>query len=259
MSDNLYQRKIPPKKSLGQHFLKDQSIAMDIAEILPENGLPVLEIGPGTGALTEHLLPVFKENLYVVEIDSRSIQYLNQAFPVLQHNIFEQDFLQMNLQEHFPEGVNIIGNFPYNISSQILFKVFDQADLVPHFAGMFQKEVAQRICADYTKKQYGQLSVIRQLYYDAEYLFDVEGFRFDPPPKVVSGVIHLQRNKKQLEVAENQLKVIIKTAFSKRRKMLRNSLKPFFTEEQLKDELFRKRPENIELSDFVKLTQKASF
>lgn len=259
MSDNRYQRQIPPKKSLGQHFLKNSSVAIDITNSITNNGLPLLEIGPGTGALTEHLLHRFKDKLYVIEIDKRSVAYLQKAFPALENKIFVTDFLQFNLHKHFPNGVNIVGNFPYNISSQILFKTFDSANIVPQFSGMFQKEVAQRICADYKSKQYGQLTLMRQLYYDAKYLFDVQPSSFDPPPKVLSGVIHLTQNIKEFDVSEKQLKTIIKTGFQQRRKMLRNSLKAYFSKEQLQDELFQKRPENIQLQDFVELTRMANF
>ena len=259
MADNPYQRQIPPKKSLGQHFLTNDAIAKDIATSIQNNGLPVLEIGPGTGALTEHLLPIFKDQLYLIEIDSRSVEYLKKAFPALSNQIFNSDFLQFNIPKHFPEGVNIIGNFPYNISSQILFQVFQNVDFVPQFAGMFQQEVAERICATPKSKQYGQLTLQRQLYYDAELLFSVEPHHFDPPPKVISGVIHLQRNKKEISISDKQFKTIVKSAFQHRRKMLRNSLQSFFTKEELQEEVFTKRPEHIDFNTFVELASKASF
>ena len=260
MSNKDYERKLPPKKSLGQHFLKDTSIAIDIAETIKYNGLPVLEVGPGTGALTEHLLKRFKEKLYVAEIDTRSIAYLKKAFPSLEDRILEQDVLQLNLPKYFPQGVNIIGNFPYNISSQLLIKVLDNAELVPQFAGMFQKEVAQRICAEKGNKQYGQLTLQREIEYNATYLFDVPNYAFDPPPKVVSGVIAMEYAPKQLEdVSKKQLIAIIKAAFHQRRKMLRNSLKSYFTDEQLATEQFTLRPDQLELNDFIELATKAQF
>lgn len=260
MSKQNYKRELRPQKSLGQHFLKDEAVCMDIAEILTKNNLPILEIGPGTGALTKHLIRLYGERVHVIEIDTRSVAFLKKNYPTLQGKIYEDDFLQINIPKLFPEGVNIIGNFPYNISSQIVFKVLENSDYIPQFGGMFQKEVAQRVCAHSGNKQYGQMTLLREAKYDAEYLFDVDKMAFDPPPKVTSGVLILHRNHKDLQgVSEQQLKQIVKSGFSMRRKKLRNSLKKFFNDNQLNDPIFDKRPEHLSFQEFVELTQKAQF
>lgn len=260
MSKQNYKRELKPQKSLGQHFLKDEAVSMDIAEILTDNELPILEIGPGTGALTKHLINLYGERVHVIEIDTRSVAFLKKNYPTLQGKIYEEDFLQINIPKLFPNGVNIIGNFPYNISSQIVFKVLENSDYIPQFGGMFQKEVAQRVCANSSNKQYGQLTLQREAKYDAQYLFDVDKMAFDPPPKVTSGVLIMHRNHKDLKnVTEQQFKQIVKSGFLMRRKKLRNSLKNFFTEEQLQDSIFDKRPEHLSFEEFVELAQKAKF
>jgi len=225
---------------------------MNIADSLEDNGLPVLEIGPGTGALTQHLHHRFQERLSVCEIDERSIAFLHRTYPNL--TIYDADFLQFNIPKHFPNGVNIIGNYPYNISSQIVFKVLENRSHVPQCCGMFQKEVAERICANPGQKQYGQLTVLRALDYTAEYLFTVQKDAFDPPPKVQSGVICL-RSKSKSEIDENKKQFIqfVKQAFSQRRKKLRNSVKMYFSTEELQAEIFDLRPEQLSLSQFLDL------
>ncbi len=257
MANNNYRRKINPKKSLGQHFLTNEHIAYDIAQTVPENNLPVLEIGPGTGALTIHLYDRFQELLYLCEIDQRSIHFLTLNYPKLAHHIITEDFLQLNLEQHFPNGLSITGNYPYNISSQIIFKVLDYVHLVPVMTGMFQKEVAQRLAAEPGNKQYGQLTVLTQLYYEVNYLFTVDKQEFDPPPKVQSGVISLHRREHIDPIDKTWFRKVVKQAFSQRRKMLRNSLKPFFPKDYLERDAFKKRPEELSVQDFIALTQEA--
>lgn len=253
MSKN-YKRELKPKKALGQHFLKDDDVSIRIAELFTKNGLPVLEIGPGTGALTKHLLPIYGDLLSVIEVDQRSVAYLKQHYPSLAGRVYQEDFLQLNIPERFPNGVNIIGNYPYNISSQIVIKVLDNAEFVPQFAGMFQKEVAQRLTAEAGNKQYGQLTLMREIFYNAEYSFDVPKEAFDPPPKVISGVMKMNFAPKDLKGADViKLKKMIKMAFLQRRKKMRNSLKSLFTPEQLQQSIFDKRPEQLSLSEFVDL------
>lgn len=217
---------VRPKKFLGQHFLTDESIAQQIVDslILPEDVRQVLEIGPGMGVLTKYLVEK-KFNLHVVELDKESVVYLHENFPKLKEEISEQDVLQMDFNV-LDEKIAVIGNFPYNISSQILFKVLDRKEQVMMLVGMFQKEVAERVTSGPGSKNYGILSVLLQAWYDCEYLFTVDALKFHPPPKVQSGVIRLHRNsRKQLKCAEDVFKKVIKQAFNQRRKTLRNSLK----------------------------------
>ncbi|MDR2824599.1 MAG: 16S rRNA (adenine(1518)-N(6)/adenine(1519)-N(6))-dimethyltransferase RsmA [Prevotellaceae bacterium] len=248
-------RFVKPKKRLGQHFLRDMEIARQIAETLPvQNETSVLEIGPGMGVLTQFLVNQPLINLTAVELDSESVDFLHKNFPTLK--VIEADFLKMNLKDIFPEKFMIIGNFPYNISSQILFKLLDYKDDIPVLAGMFQREVAQRICSPAGKKAFGILSVFIQAYYDVEYLFEVSEHVFDPPPKVKSAVIRLTRNKLQnLDCDERLFRTVVKTAFNQRRKTLRNSLKPLLPESPIyADKFFDKRPEQIDVQQFVELT-----
>jgi len=253
----MYHREIRPKKSLGQHFLKDLSVAERIADVMPENlNLPVLEIGPGTGVLTRFLLKN-KQQLTVVEIDKESIAYLNEHYPELQGRIIEADFLKMDLNNLFQESFAVIGNYPYNISSQIFFKVLDYKDKIPFCAGMLQKEVAERLAARPGKKAYGIITVLLQTWYDVEYLFTVEPEVFDPPPKVKSAVIRMTRNQRtELYCDETLFKTIVKTAFNQRRKILRNSLKSIIGENNTISALpiFDKRPEQLSVEEFVDLT-----
>lgn len=250
---------VKPKKALGQHFLKDLSVARRIADSIdtyPQ--LPLLEIGPGMGVLTQFLME--KERpLKVVEIDRESVAYLQDNFPKqLSDNIIAGDFLKMDLQECFNgQPFVLIGNYPYNISSQIFFKMLDNKALIPCCAGMIQKEVAERIASPAGKKAYGILSVLLQAYYDIEYLFTVSEHVFDPPPKVKSAVIRMTRNHREsLPCDEKLFKTVIKTAFNQRRKTLRNSLKPLLGKEAAvySEPIFDKRPEQLTVDQFIELT-----
>lgn len=244
------------KKHLGQHFLNDASIARDIAECLTGHGgyKRLLEIGPGTGVLTQHLLNDTRFDLYVAEIDTESVDYLKKNYTQLAGKIIEGDFLQMDLNA-FNNGqpIGIVGNFPYNISSQILFKVYDDKHLVTECAGMFQKEVAKRIASPPGNKDYGILSVLLQAYYDIEYLFDVPPHVFTPPPKVDSGVIRLVRNNvEKLDCDEKLFKTVVKLAFNQRRKMLRNGLSSLAKGREHR--LFTQRAEQLSVAEFVEIT-----
>ena len=251
--------KVKAKKHLGQHFLTDESIAKDIADTLTLQGYDkVLEIGPGMGVLTKYLLdkPV---DTYVIEIDNESVDYLNTHYFKLHGKIISQDFLRYDITKSFGDSpFAIIGNFPYNISSQIVFRALEMRDRIPEFAGMFQKEVAERICEKKGSKTYGILSVLTQAFYDAEYLFTVPEHVFNPPPKVKSGVLRLRRKENyHLPVNEKLFFNVVKTAFNQRRKTLRNSLKSFALSDNLKeDSIFDLRPEQLSTEQFIELTQK---
>lgn len=246
------------KKYLGQHFLKDKEIARRIAESLPlRQAMPVLEIGPGMGVLTQFLLQNPLIDLTAVEIDSESVVYLHEHYPQLK--VIEGDFLKMDLNKLYPDKFAVIGNFPYNISSQIFFKVLDYKDKIPYVAGMLQKEVAERIASKPGKKAYGILSVFMQAYYAVDYLFTVSEHVFDPPPKVQSAVIRFTRNEvEKLNCDEKLFRTVVKTAFNQRRKTLRNSLKPLVEKENpmFAEEIFNKRPEQLDVQSFVELTNK---
>lgn len=245
------------KKHLGQHFLKDEEIAKDIAFSLSGEYTNILEIGPGMGVLTKYLLQnKVLEEIKVVEIDRESIIYLKENFPSLKNNVYSEDFLKMDLEKIYTSPYAIIGNFPYNISSQILFKTLENRDLIPELVGMFQKEVAERISSKPGKKIYGILSVLLSAYYDIEYLFTVEGSAFLPPPKVKSGVIRMKRNNtKKLDCDEKLFTRVVKTAFNQRRKMLRQSLKSLGKNmEDITPEILTKRAEQLSVKDFVYLT-----
>ena len=249
--------KVRAKKHLGQHFLTDLSIARDIAESLSLKGYSkILEIGPGMGVLTQFLLERDTET-FVIEIDKESVRYLHQHFPVLENHIIEGDFLKLPVENLFQEPIAIIGNFPYNISSQILFKALEYKDQIPEMAGMFQKEVAERIASKPGKKAYGIISVLLQTYYDIEYLFTVDAHVFNPPPKVKSGVIRLKRNgTTELPCSETMYVRVVKTAFSQRRKTLRNALKSLTLVDAKKAEPFLGlRAEQLSVEDFIQLTQ----
>lgn len=258
-SRNETMEKVKAKKHLGQHFLKDESIAQRIADTLNFGGYnEVLEIGPGMGVLTKYLLdkPI---NTYVIEIDSESVVYLEENFPKLKGKIIAKDFLKYNINEVFDgKQFAIIGNFPYNISTQIVFKALEYRNQIPEFAGMFQKEVAERICEKKGSKAYGILSVLAQAFYDAEYLFTVDETVFIPPPKVKSGVLRLRRKENySLPCNEKLFFNIVKTAFQQRRKTLRNSLKTLNLSDNLReDTIFDLRPEQLSVEQFVALTQK---
>jgi 16S rRNA (adenine1518-N6/adenine1519-N6)-dimethyltransferase len=259
---------VKAKKYLGQHFLTDERIAENIANALTEEGYHhVLEIGPGMGVLTKYLLKK-KVKTTVLELDKESVAYLKDVFPIEQlhlnttkenFEIIEGDFLKKEIQQLFKqEQVAIIGNFPYNISSQIVFKAIENRAYVPEFAGMFQKEVAKRIAEKEGSKVYGILSVLTQAFYDVEYLFTVPPSVFNPPPKVDSGVIRLIRKKDySLPVDEKLFFRVVKTAFNQRRKMLRSSLKSFKLSDSLKeDPIFARRPEQLSVQEFILLTEK---
>ncbi|MFN8273662.1 MAG: 16S rRNA (adenine(1518)-N(6)/adenine(1519)-N(6))-dimethyltransferase RsmA [Flavobacteriaceae bacterium] len=251
--------KVTAKKHLGQHFLKDENIAAKIADTLTLNGYQkVLEIGPGMGVLTKYLLEKPLDT-YVIEIDTESVAYLEQHYPKLHGKILSKDFLKYNLNEVFKdEPLAIIGNFPYNISSQIVFKTLELRAQIPEFSGMFQKEVAERICEKKGSKTYGILSVLTQAFYDAEYLFTVGEHVFNPPPKVKSGVLRLIRKENyHLPCEEKLFFTVVKTAFQQRRKTLRNSLKSLNLSDNLReDTIFDLRPEQLSVEQFIELTQK---
>ena len=270
------------KKALGQHFLTDLSIAQRIAEALivpcpgtdiqndAENPMPALEIGPGMGVLTQYVLQRPEVDLRMVEIDTESVDYLLVHFPQVNGKLIEADFLKLKLEQFFTEKFCVIGNFPYNISSQIFFKILDYKEQVPQVVCMIQKEVAERIAEKPGTKTYGILSVLLQAWYDIEYLFTVGEGAFNPPPKVKSAVIRLVRNQRtELGCDEALFKTVVKTGFNQRRKTLRNSLKPLirakadregWSEDQLAefvaDPVFELRPERLSVEDFIALTLK---
>lgn len=251
--------RVKAKKYLGQHFLKDEQIAQKIAGSLTEKGYKnVLEIGPGMGILTKYLL---KKNLtiHVIEIDTELVDYLKIRHLNLAGRIISKDFLKIDISAYFgEEQVAIIGNFPYNISTQIVFKTLENRDQIPEFSGMFQKEVAKRIAEKEGSKAYGILSVLTQAFYDVEYLFTVPPTVFNPPPKVDSGVIRLiRKDNYTLPVDEKLFYRVVKTAFNQRRKILRNSLKTMNLSDILReDSIFAKRPEQLSVKEFISLTSK---
>ncbi|MGB1312398.1 MAG: 16S rRNA (adenine(1518)-N(6)/adenine(1519)-N(6))-dimethyltransferase RsmA [Bizionia paragorgiae] len=252
---NNYQ--VKAKKFLGQHFLEDETVAQRIADSISFKGYTkVLEIGPGMGVLTKYLLK--KEGAtYVIEIDTESVEYLKNNYLNLAPRIIEKDFLKYDVSETFNnEPFAIIGNFPYNISTQIVFKTLELRDQVPEFSGMFQKEVAQRICSKEGSKVYGILSVLTQAFYDAEYLFTVPPNVFNPPPKVDSGVLILRRKEDYSLPCDDKLFFrVVKQAFQQRRKTLRNSLKTLELSDSLReDPIFNKRPEQLSVQAFIALT-----
>lgn len=246
---------VKPKKHLGQHFLTDQSIAKRIADaLLTEPGATVFEVGPGKGILTQYLLEK-KIQLLPVEIDPESSAYLKQQWPELQKLLLEEDFLKLDLQKHAGDAFHVIGNFPYNISSQIFFRILENRDQVSSVVCMLQKEVAERISSPPGSKTYGILSVFLQAYYDIRFLFSVKPGSFFPAPKVTSGVIRLTRNGTfALPCDEALFFRVVKTTFNQRRKMIRNSLKSILVHLDSDSELLSKRPEQLGVSDFVKLT-----
>ena len=269
-------RQVRPKKFLGQHFLTDLGIAQDIADTVDAcPDLPVLEVGPGMGVMTQFL--VRKPRLVkVVEIDFESVAYLREHFPALEDNIIEDDFLKMHLDRTFDGGQFVLtGNYPYNISSQIFFKMLDHKDLIPCCTGMIQKEVAERITAGPGSKTYGILSVLIQAWYDVEYLFTVHEHVFNPPPKVKSAVIRMTRNDvEDLGCDEVLFKRVVKTTFNQRRKTLRNNIRPLLKDidnvrlqqglsevdhtDFLTQEVFNLRPEQLSVEQFVELTRSVS-
>jgi 16S rRNA (adenine1518-N6/adenine1519-N6)-dimethyltransferase len=246
------------KKSLGQHFLKDESVLQKIADAIGDLGRfkAVVEIGPGMGALTAYLIKNKPDNFYVVELDDRWAAHLLQTYPILRGKLIHQDFLQTDLT-FLQNPSHIVGNFPYNISSQIVFKIIDHRNVVSEMTGMFQKEVALRIAAKPGSKDYGVMSVLAQAFYDCQYLFDVPPESFNPPPKVMSGVIRLTRREiKTLNCNEDQFKKVVKTAFNQRRKTMRNSLKELVNDKALlENDTFNLRPEQLSVAAFEELTR----
>ena len=244
------------KKSLGQHFLKDDTICKQIVAALQQHTFTnLVEVGPGAGALTKYLLPIANINFKAVELDDEKVAYLNKNFPTIHGKIIHDDFLA--IEAPFTDAFTVIGNFPYNISSQILFKILNWKDQVPVVIGMFQKEVALRVAAKEGSKVYGIISILIQAYYHVEYLFDVPPESFNPPPKVMSGVIRLTRKSEALVVkSEKEFILLVKMAFNQRRKMLRNAVKGLFDAEILADAFFNQRAEQISLHEFAALTFK---
>ena len=244
------------KKYLGQHFLTDLGVARAISETLPVGtGMAVLEIGPGMGVLTQYLAQTHGELLTAIEIDQESVEYLAQNLS--QVRVVEGDFLKMDLDKIVPDGrpFMVIGNYPYNISSQIFFRILEYRDRIPVCSGMIQKEVAERIAAAPGSKTYGITSVLLQAFYDIEYLFTVHENVFNPPPKVKSAVIRLTRNKRQSLGCDERLFIeIVKRAFNQRRKTMRNSLRPLLTERIQNDDIFNRRPETLSVNEFISLT-----
>ena len=247
-------QQVHAKKFLGQHFLTDLTVARKIAETISAG--PTLEIGPGMGVLTQYLLKNPNIQLTAIEIDRESVAYLKEWYPEL--HLIEGDFLKLNLDIIYPEGeFNVIGNYPYNISSQIFFKVLEYKDRIPVCSGMIQKEVAERIASKPGKKAYGILSVLLQAYYDIEYLFTVDEHVFNPPPKVKSAVIRMTRNKRRrLDCDEALFKTVVKTAFNQRRKQMRNSLQQLVGKGNpiLEENIFTMRPEQLSVEQFIELT-----
>ena len=252
--------KVRAKKNLGQHFLKDLNIAKNIADaLILRDYSKVIEVGPGMGVLTQFLLPRKDKEIYVAEIDTESVSYLNIHFPELAGKIITGDFLKIDMGDYFgEEPYAVIGNFPYNISSQIFFNVFYNRNKIPEVVGMVQKEVGERIASKNGSKKYGILSVLLQAFYDIEYLFTVHEDVFDPPPRVKSGVLRLVRNKTlALDCDEKKFVQVVKQGFNNRRKTLRNALKPLNLSDEIRAlELLDKRAEQLTVGEFIGLTKK---
>jgi 16S rRNA (adenine1518-N6/adenine1519-N6)-dimethyltransferase len=247
------------KKHLGQHFLKDETIALDIVKSLKHTNLykKVLEVGPGMGVLTKYLIAETDYETHIIDIDRESIAFLKEKFSVLENRIIEGDFLKLDFNNLFNnESFAVIGNFPYNISTEILFKVLDHKNQVPEVVGMFQKEVAERIAAKPKNKTYGITSVLLQAFYDIDYLFTVNENVFNPPPRVKSAVIRLTRNNvQQLDCNEKLFKQVVKAGFNQRRKTLRNSIRAFKLKPEFLDHKYlTQRAEELSVDDFVALT-----
>ena len=242
------------KKSLGQHFLKDENICKQIVAELQKNILQqLLEVGPGGGALTKYLLPLNDIDFKAVELDAEKVNYLEATYPAIRGKLIHHSILDMDAP--FENEFTVVGNFPYNISSQILFKILDWKEQVPIVIGMFQKEVAERVAAKPGNKIYGIISILIQAFYDVEYLFDVPPESFNPPPKVMSGVIKLERRETRYEVKNEKVFVqLVKASFNQRRKTLRNATKSLFDDDVMKDEIFNKRAEQLSVGDFAALT-----
>jgi 16S rRNA (adenine1518-N6/adenine1519-N6)-dimethyltransferase len=255
-------QRVNPKKHLGQHFLTDKGIAADIVGLLSGHSgyQKILEIGPGMGVLTDFLLQQPEQELHLVEIDGESVQYLKKKYPQLKSYIHHEDFLKTDLLALMGQPFGLIGNFPYNISSQILFRLLEYRDLVPEVVGMFQMEVARRVASAPGGREYGLLSVLMQAYYQIEYAFTVPEQVFDPPPKVKSGVLHLRRNQVNKLACDEKLFIkVVKQAFSQRRKTLRNALKGLgLAEGFYQHPLMEKRAEQLGVAEFTELTLRVS-
>jgi 16S rRNA (adenine1518-N6/adenine1519-N6)-dimethyltransferase len=251
---------IRPKKHLGQHFLHDENIARKIIGYLPDKTVNLLEVGPGTGILTKYLLKDQNFNSFFLEIDPVAVKFLFQTYPEIKERLINADILDYDLSL-IPSPFTIIGNFPYNISTQILFRVIEYRKIIPLVIGMFQKEVAERVASPPGSKKYGILSVLLQAYYDIDYLFTVSENVFHPPPEVKSGVIRLRRNNiGKLECNEDLFFKVVKTAFNQRRKTLRNALKSLNTNEPpVQHPFLDKRAEQLSVDDFILLTNAIAF
>ena len=251
-----YNNLVRPKKALGQHFLVDLNIARKIVDAMSDEVTTLVEVGAGMGVLTQYLIEDRLEQLHVVEIDTESIEYLHNAYPQLGDRLVHGDFLRTDLSKFATEKMGVIGNFPYNISSQIFFQVLKYRNQVDEVVGMIQKEVAERIAAGPGSKTYGILSVLLQAWYDIEYLFTVHENVFNPPPKVKSAVIRMKRNDvNQLDCDEKLFVIVVKQSFNQRRKTLRNSLRSLIPQEIVQDEIFNKRPEQLSVQEFIELTK----
>ena len=246
---------VRPKKALGQHFLMDQNIARRIVEQLSPNVESIVEVGAGTGVLTQYMVTDILDKFHVIEIDKESIAYLQKHFPMLGERLIEGDFLRADLSQFAQRNMAIIGNFPYNISSQIFFQVLKYKEQVVEVVGMVQKEMAERMAANAGSKTYGILSVLMQAWYDIDYLFTVNENVFNPPPKVKSAVIKMRRNAvTDLGCDEKLFVSIVKQAFNQRRKTMRNSLRPLLSPDIIDNEVFNQRPEQLTVQEFIDLT-----
>ena len=246
---------VKPKKSLGQHFLTDQNIARKIVDQLSPDVETVVEVGAGMGVLTQYMVQDILDKFYVIEIDHESIGYLQQHFPMLDNHLIEGDFLKADLSQYGKQNMAIIGNFPYNISSQIFFQVLKYKEQVVEVVGMVQKEMAERMAAKEGSKTYGILSVLMQAWFDIDYLFTVHENVFNPPPKVKSAVIKMRRNAVTDLGCDEQLFInIVKQSFNQRRKTLRNSLRTMLSPDIINDEVFNQRPEQLSVKEFIDLT-----
>ena len=248
---------VKAKKNLGQHFLNDKNIAFNIVDALLSKTViyDVLEVGPGMGVLTKYLLEAQPERaIWAAEIDTESIEYLNKNYPQLGERLLAKSFLDLKFEDYYPNELVVIGNFPYNISSQIVFKIIDNKEKIPMMVGMFQKEVAERLSAKPGGKEYGIISVITQAYFDVDYLFTVHEDVFTPPPKVKSGVIRMTRKSGVPNCNQNLFRTVVKTAFNQRRKKLRNAISSFGINDEQLGLFAAKRAEELSLLDFVELT-----
>ena len=244
------------KKHLGQHFLNDESIAFEIVNSLNEKCTTneVLEVGPGMGVLTQYLLKNESIQTWAIDIDAESVKWLKEHFPALQDRLIQGDFLQINFKDYFKSEFSIIGNFPYNISSQIIFRMIDCKEQIPLMVGMFQKEVAERLCGKPRTKDYGIISVITQAFFDVEYLITVPEHVFTPPPKVKSAVVRFTRKEVTLACDEKKFRQVVKTAFNQRRKKLRNGLSSFNISDEILKDYIDRRAEELSVDNFVNLT-----